>query len=355
MPDQRNVNKGKTNTFSDAVRYRSSEMLNLINWILRMTMTFSIKATILAIACCTASLTYAQSSPMNTTIIGSGSPLYNPDRVSAGVLITQGDTQILVDMGDGVKRNLDKFGSSTHQFDALLFTHHHLDHNADFAPLLVNSILGRRDFLVAGPDQTRDFVDSYLRLYEQDLNYRLAKSGRTLDQRKDSVTVRELASGESFHIKNIKVTTLSVPHTIESIAYRFDYQDQSVVVTGDLSSGPGMPEFAKSANCLIIDSGGMVMDNNGRTQKKNKKPKSADKTKKLTGGKASKQHAHINLAASSLIAERANVDRLVYTHFVTGEINESASKQIIEKQYKGEVVFGADLMTLDCGNSKSEK
>lgn len=310
-------------------------------------MTHLKRQIIIIAACSLANLVYAQAPQMNTTIIGSGSPDYNPDRVSAGVLITLADTQILIDMGDGVKRNLEKLGVDGRQIDALLFTHHHLDHNADFSSVFTTALLGRHDFLVAGPKQTEDFVGANISLYEEDLNYRLGKTQRSLKDRMESVAVRKLKGGDRFEINQIKVSTLSVPHTIESIAYRFDYQDQSVVVTGDLSSGPGVAQFAKDANCLIIDSGGMIMNNSGKAQR-NKKNKSGQKskTKKKNG-----QHAHLNIKESSQIAKDAKVSKLVYTHFVRGEINETASLNVIEKQYKGQVIFGADFMSLDCGNT----
>ena len=308
---------------------------------------------ILVAACGLANIAYAQSPQMNTTIIGSGSPDYNPERVSAGVLITQGDTQILIDMGDGVKRNLEKQGTDGRKMDAILFTHHHLDHNADFSSVFTTALLGRGDFLVAGPKQTKEFVSNNISLYEQDLDYRLGKTQRSLDERMNHLTVRELKSGDSFNIDEIKVSTLSVPHTIESIAYRFDYRDQSVVVTGDLSSGPGMVEFAKGANCLIIDSGGMVMNNSGKKQRdKTIKSEGKNKTKDKTG---KKKHAHLNIKESSQIAADAHINKLVYTHFVRGEIDKPASMGIIEKQYKGEVIFGSDLMSLDCGNTKAKQ
>lgn len=322
---------------------------------------------ILAIACVSSSASFAQSPLMQVSIIGSGSPEYNPHRVSAGVLITQGDTQILVDMGDGVKRNLSEYGVDDRRMSALLFTHHHLDHNGDFAPLFVRSLLGRSDFLVAGPSQTQDFVENNLALYEQDLNYRLSKTNRGLDERINHMTVNELSGGDHFSINDINVTTLSVSHTIEAIAYRFDYLDQSIVVTGDLSSGPGVADFAKNASCMIIDSGGMIMSQDGKTNdKKNRGKKNASKqsqskhsqSKQIGKSSTDKNRnqgnthrAHLNLRDSSQIAGDANVDNLVYTHFLAGDIDETASKKIIEQQYQGKVVFGADLMLLDCGNS----
>ena len=68
---------------------------------------------------------------LTATIIGSGSPVYNENRASASVLVSLGNTQILVDMGNGTQANLYKLGINIRKLSALLFTHHHLDKNND--------------------------------------------------------------------------------------------------------------------------------------------------------------------------------------------------------------------------------
>lgn len=304
-------------------------------------------------------ITYAADSELTATIIGSGSPLYNENRASAGVLITQGDTDILIDMGPGVRENLYRSGINTNKFDALMFTHHHVDHNAEFISLLTQSIMGPNSFSIYGPKDTVKFTDTLLDLYHEDLNYRLGKRGQTLEQRTEEITVKDLKSGESFNINEIKVTVLEVPHTIETLAYRFDYQEQTIVITGDLTYTDKLPPFAQGADCMIIDSGGMKMMSgtekvrakmkNGKTGNDKKTANNARKEKQKGGNKPA-QRAHLGLEDSSLLAKQSNVKNLVYTHFVPGTVDEKASLAIIEQNYKGTVTFGADLMTLNCGN-----
>jgi len=62
--------------------------------------------------------------------------------------------------------------------------------------------------------------------------------------------------------------------------------------------------------------------------------------------KGSRTKAHLNLAESSLLARKANVNNLVYTHFTSGEINKEASLKEIRKNYSGNVIFGEDLMVI---------
>jgi len=277
---------------------------------------------------------------LKATIIGSGSPMYNINRAGPSVLITQGNTSILVDMGNGTQANLNKLRFNVRNLAALLFTHHHLDHNEEFVPIFIRSLLGKSKFLVVGPPNTKKYVSVNFDLYKEDISYRLSKSKRSLTSRENSFKSTEVKGGEEFYINNIKVTTLKVPHSIYAIAYRFEYQGKSIVVTGDLTYSSKLSHFASKADYLIIDAGGMVMQNQNKANRKNR-----PNNKK--NSRNSKDRAHLNLADSSKIAKDAQIKTLVYTHFRTGEINSTSSLKEIRKNYSGNVTFSKDLMLLN--------
>ena len=276
---------------------------------------------------------------LTATIIGSGSPIYNENRASASVLISDGNTKILVDMGNGTQANLNKIGVKARDLSALLFTHHHLDHNEEFVPIFIGSLLGKDNFSIVGPPNTIKFTETNLDLYSEDISYRLGKTQRTLDSRKKAFDVHDIQGSESFTIGAIKVSTIEVPHTIHTIAYRFDYNGQSIVITGDLTYSDKLATLAKNADFMIIDSGGMVMT--GRGTKKHGSQKDG-KSK----GKKSKVRAHLDLNDSSSIAQKAKIKNLVYTHFIPGNIDKKTSLKKIRKNYQGNVIFGEDLMQL---------
>lgn len=275
------------------------------------------------------------SGQLTATIIGSGSPAYNENRANASVLISDGNTRILVDMGNGTQANLERLGMNTPDFSALLFTHHHLDHNEEFVPVLIHSLLGRHEFQITGPPNTVKFVEANLELYAEDIAYRLGRSGRTLADRRNSIITRDIEGGESFDIGDISVSTLKVPHAIHTIAYRFDLGDESIVITGDLTYSDALPELARDADFMIIDSGGMIFKN-------------AVRARRNTGNRRGsvRERAHLNLSESSQLASRSNVKNLVYTHFAPGEVDQEASLIEIRKNYDGNVIFGTDLMVL---------
>lgn len=283
---------------------------------------------------------------LTATIIGSGSPIFNPERASASVLISKGGTHILVDMGNGTVANLYKINIDTRDMTALVFTHHHIDHDAEFAPLLIRSLMGRQKFQIIGPPNTVKFTTTYLDLYAEDIEYRLNKTGRTLAERRKAMSVRDIKGGESFDIDGIHITTVKVPHTIYTIAYRFDYNGESIVISGDLTYTPSLTPLARDADYLIIDSGGMIFNNAGDVHNNagNREPQNRNKETRHNGKKV---HAHLNLPESSLIAKQANVKNLVYTHFRAGEIDREASLREIRKNYSRNVIFGEDLMVVN--------
>ncbi len=285
------------------------------------------------------------------TIIGSGSPIHNENRASASVLISKGSTRILIDMGNGAQANLYKLGVDIRKLSALLFTHHHLDHNEEFVPLLIRSLMGRHNFTIIGPPNTVKLTEASLKLYAEDIAYRLGKTQRTLADRQKAFIVRDIQGGESFDVGSIHVSTLKVPHAIHTIAYRFDYNSESIVITGDLTFSEDLPKLAKDADFMIIDSGGMIMID-GRGSRRGQKVFSQGTNVRGQGGdsgervRTRRKRPHLNLHESSLLAKQANVRNLIYTHFTYGEIDQEASLKEIRKNYESNVIFGKDLMVI---------
>ncbi len=286
-----------------------------------------------------------ESGQLTATIIGSGSPRFNEQRASASVLISNGNTNILVDMGNGTQANLHKLGRGSRRLSALLFTHHHLDHNEEFVPLFIHSLLGRHPFQIIGPPGTVKLTEINLELYAEDIAYRLEKTRRNPTESKKAYAVRDIQGGESFKINKIDVATVEVPHSIHTMAYRFDYNGKSIVVTGDLTYTDNLATLARNADIMIIDSGGMIYSGGGNHRPKMKR----GRPRQGAGGKRKEfgKRAHPTLHESSLMAKQAGVKNLVYTHFLPGKVDQEASLKKIRKNYSGNVIFGEDLMRLN--------
>ncbi|WP_405291527.1 MBL fold metallo-hydrolase [Algibacter sp. Ld11] len=267
------------------------------------------------------------------TIIGSGSPKYNTERAGPSVLISYKNTKILVDMGNGTQGNLDKLQVKNKDLDALLFTHHHLDHNEEFTPIFIKTLLAAGQFQVVGPKPTSNLVNSILNNYEEDIAYRLSKKQRTFSDVASNFTLNELEGIQSFIIGDIEISCTPVNHTIATMAFRFDAGGKSIVISGDLSYSQSLPILAKQADYLIIDSGGAIEQGKSNTRIGNGK------------NRGNKTHAHVNLDESSRMANEGQVKNLVLTHLNFTNVDEVATTKELSKNYKGAVFYAEDLMT----------
>jgi ribonuclease BN (tRNA processing enzyme) len=186
-------------------------------------------------------------------ILGSGGPGYNPQRAEPSVLLRLGDDRILVDMGNGTQAGLAVAGLRPNQLSALFVTHHHLDHEQEFIPILAGCLRGRRAPVVVGPGGIKSLADFTGRFYRSDIAYRRAAIGAVGEIPEPEV--REVKGGEKFPLSGIVVKTAAVNHALETIAYRFERRGRSVVISGDLTYSEGLVRLARNADILILDGG----------------------------------------------------------------------------------------------------
>ncbi len=280
------------------------------------------------------------SNTLNVTIIGSGSPQFDPDRAGPSVLINYKDTYIVVDTGNGTQSRFNDIDFKIKELDGILYTHHHLDHNEEFIPVFIRSLLGDTSFTLAGPTPMNKMVSSTLSQYKTDIEYRMRRSGRNLSDVTDNYTVKEVDDKASFSIGEIEVSTTKVNHTIETIAYRFDAGGHSIVISGDLTYSESLVKLAKGADVLVIESGGTI---------KVKPKKRRNNDSKGSSNKKSKdghQRAHVTLDETAQMSHESGAKKIVLTHFTNGENDEPATISELSKTYKGEIVFGEDLMVV---------
>lgn len=316
-------------------------------------LTFAVATAGLALMLAIPSSGQGGSSGLDAVILGSGSPSYNPDRAGPAVLIRDGDTEVLIDTGNGVQARLSEENVRIRDLDAILFTHQHLDHNEEFVPVFIQALLGGNRFTLGGPAPLGKMASTTLDLYDEDISYRFGRRGQSADNLSASYDLKEISGATSFMIGDIQVTTAPVNHTIETYAYRFDAGGKSIVISGDLTYSESLSKLAKDADYLIIDSGGTIREgqqNRRRPNAGNNRGNQSGERPRQGGGNASRgdgrQRAHVTLAETARMASEAGAKTIVLTHFTVGTIDESATIAELRKAYSGEVLFAADGMTL---------
>lgn len=200
-----------------------------------------------------------------------GTPTPTPDRFGTSLLVEGSATTILVDVGPGATRRLVQAGSSPTEIDAVVFTHHHFDHNAGFPGLFLSrwdQSAGRfPELSIYGPDYTSQFVDRLfspeIGAYWPDLHARMGfpgsqqvymNRGGELPRLPPDPAVFEVAPPDTFEIGELSVSTALARHVqpfLESNAYRIESGGISIVYTGDTEPCEEVSALADGCDVLI--------------------------------------------------------------------------------------------------------
>lgn len=262
---------------------------------------------------------------MKLVFLGTGVPVPNPQRMSSSILIEVGASKILFDCGYGACRRLLEAGYRISDVDHLFFTHHHSDHNMDFAYLAISSWRQGRwhELMVFGPRGTRAFCDALLKAaFAPDIRWRktIWKKGVREDV---LVRVQEIDEGEIVSGKDWKVTALGVPHPPVpcAFAYRIAAAGKSVVLSGDTIYHPPLARFARGADLLVHEV--MTPEEDSRSHTGHTGPEDVGK-----------------------IARDAGVPKVVLTHLRSSEDPERLRREV-STNYQGEILIAEDLLSLE--------
>ncbi|WP_436792587.1 ribonuclease Z [Actinospongicola halichondriae] len=191
---------------------------------------------------------------LTITLLGTGSPLPDPDRAGPATLVTGGADQFLVDTGRGVLMRLAGAMSGAGQLRAVLLTHLHSDHITDLNDVITSRWVMTFEptpLTIVGPVGTKAVVDHIVASLGPDISYRIAHHD-DLDY-PPPVEVIEVTEGVVDLGGSVRVTCGPTDHKpVEpSIAYRFDHDGASVVVAGDTVPCAGLDELCTGAQALV--------------------------------------------------------------------------------------------------------
>src|SRR5215469_7852836 len=178
-------------------------------------------------------------------LLGTGTPVPDPERSGPATALVVGDSTYLVDFGPGVVRrataavlNRGITRLEPANLKVAFVTHLHSDHTAGYSDLILTGwTAGRRTPLeVYGPTGLQSMTEHILQAYQVDIETRTTLGG---DQRSNpegwKVNPHEIKSGVIYKDPNVTVTAFPTKHAMESYGYRFDTPDRSIVISGDTS------------------------------------------------------------------------------------------------------------------------
>jgi ribonuclease BN (tRNA processing enzyme) len=176
-------------------------------------------------------------------LLGTGTPVPDPDRSGPATAIVVDDSAYLVDFGPGVVRRskaavLDKGITALEpsNLKVAFVTHLHSDHTAGYPDLILTGwTAGRRIPLeVYGPAGLQSMTEHILQAYRIDIEIRTNPEGNQHGIPNGwKVNAHEIKPGVIYKDANITVTAFPTKHSMESYGYRFDTPDRSVVISGD--------------------------------------------------------------------------------------------------------------------------
>ncbi|MCB0943172.1 MAG: ribonuclease Z [Mycolicibacterium sp.] len=188
------------------------------------------------------------------TLLGTGSPMVDPNRAGPATLVAAGDQAFLVDCGRGALMRAAAAGVGAANLTALLLTHLHSDHITDLSDVITTrwvTTFVRTPLPIIGPPGTKAVVDATLAALAPDISYRIAHHADITEP--PSVQVHEYTDGPVWDTDGVRITVAPTDHRpVEpTIAFRVDYQGTSVVLAGDTVPCASLDELATGANAMV--------------------------------------------------------------------------------------------------------
>lgn len=203
--------------------------------------------------------------------LGAGTPTPTPSRFGSSTVVEVGGEYLMFDCGPATTHKLVKAGLFPTQIDYLFFTHHHFDHDVDYPCFLLcrwdQGIGQENELRVFGPPPTEEFTHSLLdeetgsfrwdwlaRVHHPASQLTYALRGGTLPRKPPYVNAKDIGVGPVHASNGWSVTAGPAEHVqpwLDSLAYRLETPEGSIVFTGDTHPCQSVVDLAKGADLLV--------------------------------------------------------------------------------------------------------
>ena len=224
----------------------------------------------------------AEPDALSASVCGSRSPLPDPNRAEACVLVKAGERLFVVDVGDGSVARLRQWTTPFNRIEAVLLTHLHSDHISDLGDMhLATWVLQDRvaKLPVYGPAGVEQVTAGFEMAFGIDYGLRNAHHG-------DSLAPLNVAGYDPRPIDNealtliddgdLKVSAFLVDHPpiVPAYGYRFDYKGRSLVISGDTTPSVHVTKASQGVDVLIHEAMSMelmkLLQEGAKTAKRDK-------------------------------------------------------------------------------------
>jgi ribonuclease Z len=267
------------------------------------------------------------------TLLGTGSPIPDPNRAGPSTLVRAGGQVFLVDCGRGVLQRAAAVGVGAAGLSALLLTHLHSDHIAELGDVLITSWVTNftpdpAPLQIIGPPGTAETVQATLKAFGHDIGYRIAHHADL--NAPPPIEVREHTEGSVWDRGGVTIQVAPTDHrpVAPTIGFRIEADGASVVLAGDTVPCTGLDELAAGADALVHT----VIRKDILAYVPQQRIKDV-----------CDYHSSVQEAAAT--AARAGVGTLVMTHYVPAIApgQEEQWRALAAAEFSGQIELGDDL------------
>ena len=270
---------------------------------------------------------------LTAVVCGSRSPIPDPARAEACILIQAGQDIYIFDTGGGSIENINNWNTPWNKVKAVFYTHLHSDHIFDIADLhQATWINGGRESKqkVYGPEGVQMLTDGIELAYTKDYFFRNEHHGdeiAPLDKAGFDTHTINLANPILIDDGDLKITAYSVSHdpVDPALGYRIDYKGRSISISGDTIYDENLVKNSKNVDVLFHESMSLDLLNLLNIN-----------AKRVGNALAAKvtfdvQDYHTPIAEIVQAAQEANVGHLVFYHHLPAPRN----KLMEDVMYRG--------------------
>jgi ribonuclease BN (tRNA processing enzyme) len=278
--------------------------------------------------------------------VSSGTPTPTKSRFGTCYVLQLGDEFLMFDCGPAATHKLVKMGLFPTQIDYLFFSHHHFDHNVDYPCFLLcrwdQSVGTENTLQVWGPPPTEWITEHLIGpegAFNHDWRARVGHPGSreifenrggNLPRPEPKVMVNDIQPGSVITRDQWTVTAAKTQHIdpwMQTLAYRVDFKDDSIVFTSDTGPCRSVKELAAGSDTLLSH----CWDHQASMKK--------NEARMITG-----------TTAAAEFAQQTGARRLILAH-QGPNLDKPGSKERgiadVARIFKGEIIFGEELMILD--------
>jgi len=265
-------------------------------------------------------------------ILGSGGPELDGRASSSYLLWIDNEAKLIIDMGSGSMLRFEENGAKIETLEAVVLTHLHIDHSVDLPAFVKAGYFSKRsaNLDIIGPYKNAAFpsISEFLEgLFGSQGVYRYMQD--VLTPQSDSFEIIPVEINATHIItrkyKSFTLQLINVHHgVVPALAVAILVDGKKIVISGDTNDeNKNLEKIALNADIFIAH---------------HAIPEDANNFAKTL---------HMQPSTIAKIAKKSHVKQLILSHRMNRTKNKKdESLKIIQKAYKGKVIFAQDNMRL---------